>query len=221
MNLGWRSTVVGMAAVCACLLTVVSAGSQAAQEPKAQMAEEVFKDIRVLKGIPVDEFMDTMGMFAAATAKDCTGCHSPNILLGTREAFAEATPMIARARQMVTMMNMLDRNYFGGRRRITCYTCHTGTPTPGRVPNLSIQYGTPLPENPDAMDFIPVPGATAGQVDQLFAKYIQAIGGAQRLNGVTSLVANGTYAGWDTAFGEVPVEIYAKATDHTTMTVHR
>ena len=185
------------------------------------MAEEVFKDIRVLRGIPVDEFMDTMGMFAAATAKDCTGCHSPNILTGSRDAFALETPMITRARQMVTMMNMLDRNFFGGRKRITCYTCHTGTPTPARVPNLQIQYGTPLPDNPNAMDFIPLPGATAAQVDQLFAKYLQALGGVQRLNAVTSVVETGTYAGWDTAFGEVPAEIYAKAPDQWTMTVHR
>jgi hypothetical protein len=227
MNVGRRRAVAGAsAALIVCLAGVVSARSQAAAgqsatAPKPQMAEEVFKDIRVLKGIPVDEFMDTMGMFAAATAKDCTGCHSPNILLGRREAFAEPTPMIARARQMVTMMNTLDRNSFGGRRRITCYTCHTGTPTPARVPNLSIQYGTPLPDNPNAMDFIPVPGATPAQVDQLFAKYIQRIGGAQRLAAVTSVVATGTYAGWDTAFGEVPVEIYARAPDQVTMTVHR
>ena len=53
-----------------------------------QMSETFFKDIRVLKGIPVDEFMDTMGMFAASTAKDCTGCHSAQILDENPEAFA-------------------------------------------------------------------------------------------------------------------------------------
>src|ERR1051326_7480310 len=29
----------------------------------AQLAEDVFKNVQVLKGIPVDQFMDTMGFF--------------------------------------------------------------------------------------------------------------------------------------------------------------
>ena len=219
---GWRRTIMGASATTiVCLLGVVSAGSQAGPEPTPQMAEEVFKNIQVLKGIPVDEFMDTMGMFAAATAKDCTGCHSPNILTGSRAAFAESTPMIQRARQMVTMMGTIDRTFFGGRKRITCYTCHTGTANPARVPNLAIQYGTPPADNPNAMEFIPVPGAPAGLADQLFAKYIHAIGGAQRVAGATSVVATGTYAGWDTAFGEVAVEMFGKAPDQVTTIVHR
>jgi len=32
------------------------------------MAEDVFKNIQVLKGIPVNQFMDTMGFFSAAPA---------------------------------------------------------------------------------------------------------------------------------------------------------
>ena len=184
------------------------------------MAETVFKNIQVLKGIPVDEFMDTMGMFAAATAKDCTGCHSPNILAGSRAAFAETTPMIRRARQMVEMMNTINRTYFGGRRRVTCYTCHNGTPAPGAVPNLAVQYRAPLPDNPNAMEFIALPEA-ANQVDQIFARYIQALGGAQRLAIVTSFVATGTYAGWDTAFGEVPIEMFGRTPNQLTTIVHR
>ena len=157
-----------------------SVGGQSGPGQNPPMAETVFKNIQVLKGIPVDEFMDTMGMFAAATAKDCTGCHAPGILTGSRDAFAEATPMIQRARQMVVMMNTINRTSFGGRRRVTCYTCHAGTPTPGRVPNLAVQYGAPLPENPNAMEVVALPGA-ANQVDQIFAKYIEALGGAKRL----------------------------------------
>ena len=211
MRFAWRrSRFVVMAASVACALGSVAVHGQAAPEQKPQMAEEVFKNIQVLKGIPVDEFMDTMGMFAAATTKDCTGCHAPEILSGARDAFAKPTPMIQMARMMTVMMNNIDRQYFGGRKRVTCYTCHTGTPAPGRVPNLAIQYGTPPPENPNAMDFIALPDR-ANEVDAIFAKYIQAIGGAQRLSGVTSLVASGTYAGWDTAQSEVPVEIFAQS----------
>jgi hypothetical protein len=221
MKLAWRrSMLVAAGTLCGCLVWAVSVRGQAAPEQKPQMAEEVFKNIQVLKGIPVDEFMDTMGMFAAATAKDCTGCHAPEILSGSRDAFAKPTPMIQMARMMTVMMNNLDRQYFGGRKRITCYTCHTGTPTPGRVPNLAIQYGTPPPDNPNAMEFIALPDR-AKEVDQIFAKYIQALGGGQRLAGVTSFVASGTYAGWDTAQSEVPVEIVGRAPDQISTVVTR
>jgi hypothetical protein len=221
MMLAWRrGRFRATAAVAACVLGSVAVHGQGAPEPRPQMAEEVFKNIQVLKGIPVDEFMDTMGMFAAATAKDCTGCHAPEILSGSRDAFAKPTPMIQMARAMTAMMNNIDRQYFGGRKRVTCYTCHTGTPTPGRVPNLAIQYGTPPPDNPNAMEFIALPDR-AGEVDAIFAKYLQAIGGAQRVAALTSFVASGTYAGWDTAQTAVPVEMFAKAPDQLTTIVRR
>src|SRR5881409_3404625 len=40
------------------------------------MAEEIFKNISVLRGIPVDEFMDTMGMISAALGLNCLDCHT-------------------------------------------------------------------------------------------------------------------------------------------------
>jgi hypothetical protein len=220
MTTGWRRAMLGaMGTLVVCLLSVGLAGSQAGPA-QPQLAESVFKNVQVLKGISVDEFMDTMGMFAAATTKDCTGCHSIDILSGSRDAFAVTTPMIQRARQMVVMMNTINRTYFGAQKRVTCYTCHTATPVPGRVPNLSIQYGNPPAENPNALEFIALPDL-ANQVDQIFAKYIQALGGAQRLASVTSVVASGTYAGWDTSHVEVPVELFARAPDQLTTVVHR
>ena len=224
-----RRVILGAAAaVMACVTGGVRAelSGQAASPAQApggqapQMAEQVFKDIQVLKGITVDEFMDTMGMFAAATTKDCTGCHAPEILTGSRDAFAKPTPMIQRARQMTVMMNTINRNFFGNQKRVTCYTCHSATSSPQRVPNLSIQYGTPPPENPDRLEFIALPDR-AKEVDGIFAKYLQAIGGAQRWAAVKSLTAAGTYAGWDTSHVEVPVDFYGQAPNQFTTIVHR
>ena len=39
------------------------------------MSEVAFKNIQVLKGIPVDEFMGTMGLFSAALSVCCGDCH--------------------------------------------------------------------------------------------------------------------------------------------------
>ena len=221
MKLGWRRVVLAVAGTfVGCAVSLVSVRGQAPPAQSPPMAETVFKNVQVLKGIPVDEFMDTMGMFAAATAKDCTGCHVGDILK-RREAFAESTAQIQMARGMVRMMNEINAKFFGGRKRVTCYTCHINSPAPNRVPNLSIQYGSPLPENPNSMDFVALKDVPANQVDQIFAKYLEALGGTQRLNAVTSFVATGTYAGWDTAFGEVPVEIFARAPDQLATIVHR
>ena len=184
------------------------------------MAETVFKNVLILKGIPVDEFMDTMGMFAAATAKDCTGCHSPEILDGRAEAFAIDTPMIRKARSMVVMMNAINRSYFGGRKRVTCATCHANSSAPENVPNMAIQYGDPV-DNPNSLEFVVASGSNPGQIDGVFAKYLDALGGAQRLNAVTAFTATGTYAGWDTGLSEVPVEIFAKAPEQYTTVAHR
>jgi len=184
------------------------------------MSETFFKDIRVLKGIPVDEFIDTMGMFAAATAKDCTGCHSPQILDGKPEAFAIETPMIQKARFMVGMMNTINRNFFGNQKRVSCFTCHSNTSAPQNVPNMSIQYGDPV-DNPNSTEFIIAKGSDPSQIDGVFAKYLDALGGAPRLNAVTSFTATGTYAGWDTGLNDVPVEIFAKAPGQYTTVAHR
>jgi hypothetical protein len=213
-----------LAAMLFCVTSIVvvarQAGPAAGAAENPPMAEAVFKNVLVLKGIPVDEFIDTMGMFAAATAKDCTGCHSPDILDGRAEAFAITTPMIQKARVMIGMVNAINRNYFGGQKRVSCATCHSNTSAPENVPNLSIQYGNPV-ENPDSMQFVAASGSNAGQIDQVFAKYLDALGGAQRLAGVTSYTATGTYAGWDTGLSPVPMDIYARAPGQLTTVAHR
>src|SRR5438876_7912399 len=51
---------------------------QTAQKPL--MAEEVFKNVQVLKGIPVNQFMETMGFFAASLGLNCVYCHTAQSL---------------------------------------------------------------------------------------------------------------------------------------------
>ena len=56
MPLGSRRTFLGTSATAVeWLVGVALAGGQAPPEQKPPMAEEVFKNIRVLRGIPVDE----------------------------------------------------------------------------------------------------------------------------------------------------------------------
>jgi hypothetical protein len=180
------------------------------------MAEEVYLNVQVLKGIPVDRFNDTMGMFSAALLLDCVGCHSPQITSDTK-AFAVATPRIQRARQMVVMMNTINKMYFGGQPRVTCFTCHGGDPQPERVPSLRLQYGE-LVEDPSSLKFFP--SIAAPPADTILARYLQALGGAERVARITSLVATGTYSGFDTSNQAVPLEFFTRAPDQRAMIAH-
>lgn len=212
---GWKRATFGLSVVgLVGLLGIVSVAGQA-QEPAQPMAENVFKNIQVLKGIPADEFMDTMGMFASSLIYDCTGCHVEDILV-RREAFAEATPRIQRARQMVVMVNALNKQYFGGQPRVTCFTCHRGSGFPEAIPDLNLQYGDGPPENPNGIVLF---GPSQGPADPVFAKYINAIGGADRVAKLTSYTATGTYIGFNTGGATVPIEIFAKAPDQRSTVV--
>ena len=174
---------------------------------KGATAEQVFKDIRVLKGIPADEFLDTMGMFASALLFDCVSCHAKEIITD-ENAFSLETPRIQRARQMVVMMNNINRLYFGGQPRVTCFTCHGGGNRPPAVPNLDTQYGEPI-EDPYTMDFIQSVATPAA--DAIFTKYLQSIGGAGNAAKFTSFVGVGTYTGFDSNDVPVPAEVFVRA----------
>ena len=201
-----------VAALMVCLVGVALHASQAGpQQPP--MAENVYLNVQVLKGIPVDRFNDTMGMFSAALLLDCVGCHDPKITSDPK-AFAAPTPRIQRARQMVVMMNGLNRMYFGGQQRVTCFTCHNGDPQPEMAPSLRLQYGE-LVNDPSSLKFFP--DIAAPPAEKILARYLQQLGGAERLAKITSFVATGTYAGFDTSDQEVPLEIVSKAPNQRTM----
>src|SRR5215813_1423474 len=144
------------------LLGLVSITGQAGQDPAPQTSDTVFKNVRVLKGIAVDEFMDTMGMFASSLGYDCSSCHSPDIRTN-REAFAIETPAIQRARGMITMMNAINRMYFRGEPRVSCFTCHRGNYNPEIIPSLALQYGE-IKEDPNSPNIYPDRKVTADQV---------------------------------------------------------
>ena len=208
----------------ACLLITAAvraqgrAGGEAAAAPRPQLAEEAFKNIRVLRGIPVREFMNTMGFFAASLSLNCTDCHG-GASASDWANYAVDTPIKNRARQMVTMVKAINDANFGGRPFVTCYTCHRGNQRPKAVPSLAVQYGEPPPDDPDEVEAVPGARQTATP-DQILDKYLQAIGGAQALGRLTSFTAKGTYEGFDSDFGKVMVDIYAKAPDQRAMVVH-
>src|SRR3989454_8462998 len=113
---------------------------QTSQKPL--MAEEVFKNVQILKGIPVNQFMETMGFFAASLGLNCVYCHVPESLENW-DRFADDVPRKRMARSMMLMVDDINKTKFGGRRALTCYSCHRGAQTPRVIPSLADQYGVP------------------------------------------------------------------------------
>ena len=209
-----------LAALATFALLPLSSAPAAGQSATARqlMSEQAFKNVTVLKGIPVDEFMNTMGFIAAATNFNCTDCHVEPKVEGDWSVYAQETPRKATARRMILMVQDINRTNFGGARVVTCYTCHRNLQGAPRItPKLSEQYGEPPTLDPNEVE-ITRQATGAPSADQVFGKYLQAVGGAQKAAAITSIVFKGTYEGY--AEPKAPVDIYVKAPNQRTMIVH-
>src|SRR5258708_11627499 len=204
MHRWWRLILVIAVLAILCLAGLAFAGPQAASRAKAQTSQQAFKNVQVLKGIPVDDFMGTMGIMSAALGMDCSECHSG---AGTEKVdWAADTPKKLIARQMVVMMAAINRDNFSGRQMVTCWSCHRGRDRPATTPSLETVYGPGSQEMDDVL--APAPGqASAGEI---IDKYVQAIGGAERLAGLKSYVAKGSSVGFGGLGGGGQVQILAK-----------
>jgi len=201
----------------ACIAGVVLAGSVSARaQAPPRLAQEVFLNVPDMGDVPVDEFMETMGMFASALGLNCADCHTFESS-SSWAAYADETPIKRTTRRMIRMVQAINRDHFGGQPYVSCWTCHRGDLRPKVVPNLIVQYTAPV-EDPNEAMFIPDPFLPPA--DEVFDAYTEAVGGAEALAGLGSFVATGSYNGFDTGFTDVPVEIYASAPDRAATIVH-
>jgi len=184
---------------------------------KGQMADDVYQDIRLLKGLTVDAFLDTMGFFSASTNMNCIDCHGLPAA-GDEKHYADQTALKTTARRMIVMMQTINKQNFGGANVVTCNTCHRGAEHPKPTPSLLVQYSEPV-EDPDEFEVGRTLDGTP-TADQVFDKYIQALGGAQRLDAIKSIVAKGAYVGYDTEHEDRPVDVYLKAPGLRATVVH-
>lgn len=154
--------------------------------------------------------MDTMGIMSAALGWDCSECHTG---AGTDTVKWEAdTEKKRTARRMTLMVAAINRTNFANRQVVTCWTCHRGRDIPVTMPTIDTVYGEPLLE----ADEIVRPSAQgAPSADQILDKYLEALGGVERLSKVTSFVATGTSEGFRGFGGGGTVQIFAKAPDRS------
>jgi photosynthetic reaction center cytochrome c subunit len=222
MTLWSRPAVVAGAALGAVLLIGYGlTGHASAQTPAAKTgtaaaktAGETFKNVTSsLKTLTVDDFMASMGVISADLGLDCADCHPG---AGSDKVnWVIDTPQKITARKMVEMVAAINKNNFGGAQMVTCWTCHHGREMPTTSITLDKLYGTP---NDEREDFV-AQGKGEPTGAQVLDKYIAALGGAQKLAGVTSWVATGKSLGYEGLGGGGAFEIYAKAPDQRTQQI--
>ena len=207
-----RTSLVFTVAAASFVAAVTVRGQAPAQRPP--LAEEVFKNVQVLRGIPVNDFMGTMGIFSAALGMSCEDCHRSGD--SSWENYAAESPRKQMARSMVVMMAAINKTHFGGRQAVTCFSCHRGTDRPKVTPNLATLYGAAPPEDPrDVIE----QARTAPAAEAVLDKYLAAVGGAARAAALTSFTAAGTSAGYGPDSEPSPLEIFAKAPNQRTTIV--
>ena len=186
---------------------VLAQGAQPAAPTRPPLVDDVFKNVQALKGIGVDDFLLTMGIMSAAVGSDCVGCHPS---AGTDHVdWAFDTPRKMTARRMVQMVAAVNKDHFGGRQVVTCWTCHRGRDRPVVTPSLDTVYGEPVLEFDDVL----LPAQGVPTVDQVLNKYLQALGGAQQVAAVKSFVATGKSIGYRGFGGGGLVEVSAQVPD--------
>ena len=203
------ATGIAVAGLIGALTAALTAAQTAPQAQQAQplLSDQVFKNVQALKGIPVDEFLGTMGIMAASLQFDCSDCH---VNAGTANVdWAADTPRKIMARRMVNMVATINQNNFGGRQMVTCWTCHRNRDKPLVTPTLATIYGTPGIEPDDVVTQFP----GLDPPESILDRYIQASGGAQRLSGLTSISARGISVSFGGFGGDGAVEIVARAPD--------
>jgi hypothetical protein len=91
---------------------------------KSPKAENEYKNIQVLKGLPAGELMTVMKSFSEGLGVDCTYCH-----VSVGEAFKDEKSTKQVARKMLLMVRDMNKNY-PTNGQVTCYTCHRGSAQP-------------------------------------------------------------------------------------------
>ena len=179
------------------------AGTHAEGAEKKKTAGEGFKNVQVLKDIPAEQLLPSMRYMTAALGVRCDYCHEA-------ERFeSDDKPTKQRAREMMKMMFAIDTDNFSGRREVTCYTCHRGAAKPVSVPALAsantaapgalavqgANAATSEPSSEASTSTTTGAAASLPDVEDIFAKYVQAIGGTEAIHRNKTRIEKGMVEG--------------------------
>ena len=116
-----------MNAVLIALLFFVFLAVPARGQPLA--AENKYRNIQVLKGVPARNVDSIMRAFNRALGVQCVACH-------VQDDWAnDSKPQFGTTRKMFQMVKVLNENQLAGLSGVSCWTCHAGQTKPSRLPH--------------------------------------------------------------------------------------
>jgi hypothetical protein len=189
-----------------------------AADMKGKTAEQFYKKIEALKGIPADQIHPAMEYITTALGVGCGYCH----VIGHFDQDDKREKHVARS--MIQMTLAMNQTVFDGKREVTCYTCHRGA---AKAASTLLLPGDKAPMEKSAMEIFPslavtnfanldpgmspskapatimsgpapapkpaaAPTAPLPSVEDVFSKYEQALGGQAAVAKITSLSFKGT-----------------------------
>ena len=171
------------------LLSIVSIGLLVSTRPTSAQTqgdkpvEQTRKNIQVLKGLRESELYRVMNFMAVSIGQQCTFCHvingkdpktgQNNWVWESDEKPEKQTGR--RMLQMVLQINGSNKVDFT-QNSVTCFTCHRGQRTTVGLPSMPLTKSGHEGLN-DPAPPAPAP-RTRPSVEDIIARYIQAIGGA-------------------------------------------
>ena len=200
--------------VCFGLVSSVEAGffQQAAPQtpapaaPAEKTVEQTQKNIQVLTGLPQSQLIPVMNYMGSSLGVRCTFCHVNKD--GKWDFVSDEKPEKGTAREMIKMVQGINKASFRGNPAVSCFTCHRGNEHPVRVPQLPIAAATPHVEAAPAAT---APKETPPTADQILAKYTEALGGAAAIEKLKTRSMKGS---WLTSNGiTLGYEVYQSSPD--------
>jgi photosynthetic reaction center cytochrome c subunit len=155
-----------------------SVGQLNTAAPAGKSAEQVYKNIQVLKGTPADQLTSSMQFMSSSLGVHCDHCH-------VEGAFdKDDKKSKQQAREMIKMVAELNHNQLRALRGVTCFSCHRGAVRPKRTPVIGDTLSSAAVEAGSA--------APTTSAENLLARCVRAFGGAAALQNIRSEVQTGS-----------------------------
>lgn len=187
--------------------------------PQEKTVEQVQKNIKVLTGMPQSQLIPVMNFIAASLGRRCNFCHVNRS--GQWDYASDEKPEKSTAREMMKMVLDLHKQKFPGAAEISCFTCHRGQNQPVSLPALPLPIPSPRPggagpgagaapgaAGPQAS---PSPTPAMPSAEEVFTKYIAAIGGQANIDKIKSRLLKGNVV--QANGNTIPFEILQAAPD--------
>ncbi len=146
-------------------------------------AELVFKNIKVLNGMPAKDLHMVMHFFRASLGVRCSFCHVHDEKTNKWIWESDDKEEKGTAREMINMVKGINKEFFEGSAAVSCITCHNGHTNITRTPPLPQFNAPPRKEGRDS---------TLPKAEIVIDSYNKSIGDISKIKNASSRYSKGT-----------------------------